>query len=82
MDKDIIDPDYKDSFDLAKRSAEKGNMWDQYCLGEMYFKGYGLAPNYLKAAKYFKLSAAQGCTIAQGKLDFLYEGDFGVSPRR
>ena len=47
---------YKDLLE----SAHEGNPLAQYKLGLMYYKGNGVAQDYIEACKWFTLAAAQG----------------------
>jgi len=59
-------------------SAEQGNAFAQYNMGEMYQGGYGVPRNYKSALKWYKLSAEQGNAFAQHDLGRMYEIGRGV----
>ena len=65
---------------LAK--AETGNAEAQTNVGEVYEKGLGTAPDYARAAEWYRKAAAQGFTRAQVNLGYLYEQGLGVPKDR
>ncbi|MGL1701361.1 hypothetical protein ACSTHI_23510, partial [Vibrio parahaemolyticus] len=46
-----------------RKAADQGSGWDQFNLGAMYWKGLGVAQDYIEAHKWLNLSAA-GATDA------------------
>lgn len=58
--------------------AEQGDMLAQTYVGAIYEKGLGLAPDFTKAAEWYKKAAAQGSAQAQFALGYLYETGQGV----
>jgi len=58
--------------------AEKGDMQAQYYVGEIYQRGLGAAPNYSRAAEWYRKAAEQGYVKAQMSLAYLYEKGLGV----
>ena len=71
-------PDFKQAFEWASRSAEKGNHVGQEILGQLYLNGQGVEKDYAKAISYFRLSAAQNNPWAQNALGSVYESGWGV----
>ncbi|MDR0705695.1 MAG: protein kinase, partial [Planctomycetaceae bacterium] len=61
--------------------AENGDMAVQRQLGEIYFYGQGVKPDYQKAVKYFQLSAEQGDALSLYHIGRCYELGLGGLPR-
>ena len=59
-------------------NAQEGNMVAQTYVGEIYEKGFGIAPDYQLAAAWYKKAAAQGDARAKLNLGYLYEKGLGV----
>src|SRR5262245_40291183 len=59
--------------------AEAGDAEAQGIVGEIYERGLGVAPDYLAAAKWYRLAADAGNTRAQINLGHLYEAGLGVA---
>lgn len=60
-------------------AAEQGDKQAQTYVGELYERGVGgAAPDYVKAARWYRKAADQGYTRAQFNLGFLYEKGMGV----
>ncbi|MEN8259794.1 MAG: caspase family protein [Pseudomonadota bacterium] len=75
------------AFDRANRDtalkvwlacAERGDKIAQNYVGEIYEKGWGVGPDYAKAAEWYKKAAFQGYARARSNLAFLYEQGRGV----
>ncbi|MDR3198997.1 MAG: protein kinase [Planctomycetaceae bacterium] len=63
------------------RLAEEGNLEAQRYLGEIYFYGKGVKPNYQKAIQYFQLGAQQGDIPSLYHVGRCYELGLGGLPR-
>ena len=70
--------DFKQAFEWASRSAEKGNRVGQEVLGQLYLNGQGVEKDFSKAISYFRLSAAQNNPWAQLALGRINENGWGV----
>jgi hypothetical protein len=58
--------------------AETGDSAAQNYVGEIFERGFGVAPDYAAAATWYKRAAEQGLTRAQINLGSLYERGLGV----
>jgi uncharacterized protein len=56
--------DYATALRLWRPLAEQGNAYAQYNLGLMYDYGTGVAQDYREAAKWYRLAAVRGYTLA------------------
>lgn len=63
---------YKDRLDFDAVS--------QFCLGYMYNYGVGTAENAKESAKWYRISAENGCACAQNNLALMYEKGAGGLP--
>ena len=70
--------DFKQAFEWASRSADKGNRVGQEVLGQLYLNGQGVEKDFSKATSYFRLSAAQNSAWAQTALGRIFENGWGV----
>lgn len=70
---------YRKAFEIFKVDAENGSVPDQFMLGLMYGKGYGVKKDYNQAYKWFKLSADKGYVKSQFSLGHMYRAGRGVS---
>lgn len=61
-----------------QRSAEAGNRSSQAALGGRYLNGYGVPKNYAEAAKWLRLSVAQGEPDGMVNLARMYHYGWGV----
>ena len=61
-----------------RQAAEKGSAKAQFNLGNLYYKGEGVARNYGEAAKWYRRAAAQGNAEAQYHLGVIYGNGLGV----
>ncbi|WP_206442815.1 tetratricopeptide repeat protein [Aliarcobacter cryaerophilus] len=52
--------DFKTAFTIWQDFALKGDSSAQFNLGIMYYNGYGVNQDYLKAKEWFEKAAAQG----------------------
>ena len=64
--------DENDPLALLGKVAENGSAEVQRKLGQMYYSGWVLAPDYAEAAKWFRKAAEQGDTDAQYRLGICY----------
>ncbi|MDR2439330.1 MAG: protein kinase [Planctomycetaceae bacterium] len=62
------------------RLAEEGNIKSQQFLGEIYFYGNGVKPNYQKSIQYFQLGAQQGDAWSLYHLGRCFELGLGGLP--
>jgi TPR repeat protein len=72
------DGDLRQNVKLLRPHAEKGNMIAQFNLGVIYATGQGTHKNEREAAKWFKLSSAQGFAQAQQRLGAAHAVGAGV----
>ncbi|MDR0338141.1 MAG: protein kinase [Planctomycetaceae bacterium] len=63
------------------RLAEEGNIDAQRLLGEIYFYGNGVKPNYQKAVQFFELGAQRGDAMSLYHIGRCYELGLGGLPR-
>ncbi|HEY8507443.1 MAG TPA: tetratricopeptide repeat protein, partial [Steroidobacteraceae bacterium] len=59
-------------------AAQAGDQEAQIIVGEIYERGLGTAPDYVKAAQWYQLAADAGNPRAQVNLGHLYERGLGV----
>ncbi len=59
--------------------AKEGDKLAQTYVGEIYAKGIDVAPDYAKAAEWYRKAAEQGFPRAQNNLGALYENGLGVA---
>jgi hypothetical protein len=69
---------YETALKVWLETAEAGDPQSQYYVGEIYERGLGTAPDYAKAAEWYRKAADQGYTQSQINLGFLYEKGLGV----
>ncbi len=69
---------YQTALKVWMGQAELGNADAQNYVGEIYLKGLGTAPDYVKAREWFEKAAAQGSKRARINLGYLYEQGLGV----
>ncbi len=69
---------FKPAFDAAEKGAKKGNPFEQFNLGLMYYKGRGTAQDYTKAVNWWRRAAEQGFTEALNNLGMAYGNGDGV----
>ncbi len=60
--------DYKGAVSWFVRSANEGDAWAQYSLGNCYYNGMGVRQNYEEAIKWYSKAADQGLAAAQDRL--------------
>ncbi|MGH8469520.1 MAG: tetratricopeptide repeat protein [Gammaproteobacteria bacterium] len=73
-----LNPDRDSTLRLWLPVAESGDRMAQNRAGEIYENGMGVAPDYPRAAKWYRKAAEQGETRAQVNLAALYEKGLGV----
>ena len=66
-------------FEVLYQSAVDGDMYDQHCIGVMYYHGYGVSQDYTEAVKWYRKAAEQGNAAAQCNLGVMYYNGNGVS---
>ncbi len=69
---------YQTALKVWLPQAEQGDSEAQTYVGEIYEKGLGVAPDYEKAASWYKKAADQGSSRARINLGYLYEKGLGV----
>ena len=69
---------YQTALKVWLETAETGDPQAQYYVGEIYEKGLGTAPDYDKAAAWYRKASEKGYAQAQISLGFLYEKGLGV----
>ena len=70
---------YQTSLKVWQGQAESGDPDAQNYVGEIYLKGLGTEPDYVRAAQWFEKAAAQGSRRARINLGYMYEQGLGVS---
>ena len=66
------------SFEEVKKLAEMGRADAQLRLGDMYYKGEGVAQDHPEAVKWYRKAAEQGLAAAQNSLGYMYSNGRGV----
>ena len=69
---------YQTALKVWMGQADGGDAEAQNYVGEIYMKGLGTAPDYVKAAEWFEKAAAQNNKRARINLGYLYEQGLGV----
>ncbi len=77
MENITLPRDYVESFKWHKKAAEQGDELSQYRLGEMYYKGLGVAQNYAEALKVFRKFADRR-SDAKFYIGMMYRNGEGV----
>ena len=70
--------DYVTASDRFLSAASRGNVYAQYNLGILNYRGQGVKQNYKEAERWFRLSAEQGYAAAQYNLGVMYIRWHGV----
>ncbi len=70
--------EYELALDIFLPLAKQDNMAAQYNLGQMYRKGNGMAVDFVEAARWYRLAAAQGDAQSQYNLGVMYYNAQGV----
>ena len=65
-------------FSATLTKAEQGDATAQCNLGEMYYKGEGVALDYTEAVKWYRRAAEQGLAVAEYALGYSYTNGHGV----
>jgi len=71
--------DYTAAISFFKKSAEQGNAYAQYSLGQMYRQGLGVTQNYKQAVSWYQKAAEQGNANAQVNVGMMYDQGLGVT---
>ncbi len=71
--------DYTAAISFFKKSAEQGNAYAQYSLGQMYRQGLGVTQDSKLAVSWFQKAAEQKYAYAQFNLGWMYEEGLGVT---
>ncbi len=71
--------DYTAAISFFKRSAEQGNAYAQYSIGQMYRQGLGVTQNYKQAVSWYQKAAEQGNAYAQVNVGMMYDQGLGVT---
>jgi uncharacterized protein len=69
---------YKKAAAWWYKSARQGNVEAQYNIGNMHYKGQGMAQNHTKSSEWWQKAAEQGHGMAQFRLGRLYRKGEGV----
>ena len=70
--------DYQSALKVWMTDANTGDAKAQTYVAEIYERGLGIEPNYVEAARWYKLASDQGYKPAQLSLGRLYEQGLGV----
>lgn len=65
--------DYAKALLFLRPRAEQGDVIAEYLFGVMYASGRGVPQSFSEAAKWYRLSALQGLSVAQFHLGLLYD---------
>ena len=74
----FLSKDYINAEKCFREAAEQGDPEAQFCLGDMYNNGYGVAKDGRKAVALFRKSAEQRFTPSQINLGIMYSQGHGV----
>ena len=72
------DQDYRTAFKIWREFSQKGDLWAQNNLGNLYAQGKGVTQDHAEAVKWYKLAAAQGNAAAQNSLGHAWALGLGV----
>jgi TPR repeat protein len=74
--------DYHTAFSLLSKYKDRLDFdaVSQFCLGYMYNYGVGTAEDLKEAAKWYRISAENGCSCAQNNFALMYEKGAGGLP--
>ena len=70
--------DFITAHHVWKPLADKGNALAQSGLGDLYYRGLGVATDYQKAIKWYRKAIKQKEPLAQFSLGYMYYGGLGV----
>ena len=73
-----VGKDFTEAAKWYRKSAEKGHVGAQYCVGYAYEAGEGVVQDYVEAYKWFVKAAEKGHAKAQRRLGALYYNGDGV----
>jgi TPR repeat protein len=71
--------DYVAAISFFTKSAEQGNAYAQYSLGQMFRQGKGVSQDYKQAMSWYQKAAEQGFVYAQVNLGMMYNQGLGVT---
>ena len=74
----FLNKDYANAEKFFRKAAQQGDPEAQFCLGDMYNNGYGVAKDELKAVALFRKSAEQRFAPSQINLGIMYSQGTGV----
>lgn len=74
----FLSKDYANAERCFTKAAKKGDPEAQFCLGDMYNNGYGVAKDVKKAVTLFRKSAEQRFAPSQINLGIMYSQGQGV----
>jgi TPR repeat protein len=74
----FLSKDYVSAEKCFRKAAEQGDPEAQFCLGDMYNNGYGVAKDERKALALFRKSAEQRFAPSQINLGIMYSQGHGV----
>ncbi|CAH1205013.1 conserved hypothetical protein [Candidatus Nitrotoga sp. BS] len=74
----FLNKDYTNAEKCFAKAAKKGDPEAQFCLGDMYNNGYGVAKDERKAVTLFRKSAEQRFAPSQINLGIMYSQGLGV----
>ena len=69
-------------FDYCKETASQGDVWNQYFLGDIYYRGIKEPQNFALAYKWYKEASYRGLGVAQLRLAYLYALGHGVKENK
>lgn len=72
--------DYRSALAVWRDRANGGDAEAQYMVGAIHEKGLGTEPNYIEAARWYRMAAEQEHARAMMSLAYLYEQGLGVEP--
>ncbi|MBT8460658.1 MAG: sel1 repeat family protein [Boseongicola sp.] len=71
--------DYAEALKEWRALAERDDVYAQFNLGVMYYKGEGVPQDFAEALKWYRMAAEQGDALAQNSLGMMYQRGEGVS---
>jgi uncharacterized protein len=74
----FLNKDYANAEKFFRKAAQQGDPEAQFCLGDMYNNGYGVAKDERKAVALFRKSAEQRFAPSQINLGIMYSQGTGV----
>ncbi len=70
--------DYRSALNVWEGRAREGDAQAQHFVGEIYERGLGTEPNFVEAARWYRMAAEQGFTRSMVNLAYFYEQGLGV----